>query len=85
MNNKIEEQTFSLLWKSIPIEIIYIPDYAPTSKEILGYRLVHLQVISKNRVPLPFTETGYRSPLLASTYLIVFEKKHLLAATTSRS
>ena len=69
MNNKTNEQVFSLLWKSIPIEIIYIPNYIPTSTKIIGYRLAHLQVMSKNRVPFPLTETGYRSYFNDAEYI----------------
>ena len=72
MNNKTQEQTFSLLWKSIQIEIIYIPDYVPTAKEILGYRLAHLQVMSKNRVSFPLTKTGYRSYFNNAEYIEAF-------------
>jgi hypothetical protein len=61
MNKPNQEQTHSFLWNSIKIEITYNPDYSEASKKIAGYRLAHLQVFSKNRVPLPITETGYRS------------------------
>ena len=69
MNNKTKEQTFSFLWKSIPLEIIYTSDYAPRAKEILGYRLAHLQVMSKNRVPFPLTKTGYHSHFNNAEYI----------------
>ena len=72
MNNKTKEQTFSLLWKSVEIEIIYISNYVPTAKEILGYRLAHLQVMSKNRVPFPLTKTGYRSHFNNAEYIEAF-------------
>ena len=72
MNNKIQEQIFSFLWKSIEIEIIYTSDYVPTAKKILGYRLAHLQVMSKNRVSFPLTKTGYRSYFNNAEYIEAF-------------
>jgi hypothetical protein len=66
MKDKNEEQTFSLLWKATEITIKYRPNYSEATEKIAGYRLAHLQVMSKNRTPLPMTETGYRSHFTAA-------------------
>ena len=65
-NNKSKEQISSFFWNSLEIEIKYNPDYSEATKKIGGFCLAHLQVASKDRVPLPMTETGYRSHFTAA-------------------
>lgn len=59
MNQEIIE--YLLAWRGINITIRYKPDYFKSTNEIIGFRLAHLEVIAKNKTPLPFTESGYRS------------------------
>lgn len=54
-------QKLTMIWQGISISITYNPDYSEATKKIMGYRLAHLEVETKNSVPLPITETGYRS------------------------
>lgn len=58
---KKEAQISTLVWRNISIEITYISDYSEATKKFLKYTLAHLGITSKDRVPLPITETGYRS------------------------
>ncbi len=51
----------TMVWRGINILVRYNPNYFESSKERMGYRLVHLEVITPNKTPLPFTESGYRS------------------------
>jgi hypothetical protein len=73
MVNKAAYQRFSLLWNAIEIEILYNPDYSEATKRVKGYRLAHLEVLSKDRVPLPMTETGYRSHFTAAQSIEDFD------------
>ena len=56
MNKEIENST--LIWRGIKITIRYKPNYFKSTK---GFSIAYLEVISENKVPLPFTESGYRS------------------------
>lgn len=58
---KTDIQKLTMIWQGISITVKYNPDYSASTKEIMGFRLAHLEVETKNRVPLPFTESGYRS------------------------
>ena len=49
-----------LHWQGIAIDIHYCPDWSPGYHATYGYSLAHLQINAQG-VPLPFTETGYRS------------------------
>ncbi len=54
-----EKKVFQISWKRIPIEITFsfmLKDIVP--------QLVHLSIQSEDRIPLPITETGYRSKFL---------------------
>lgn len=73
MNDENPYQTFLLVWNLIEIEITYNPDYSEATRRISGYRLAHLQLTSKDRVPLPMTETGYRSHFTAAKSIEAFE------------
>lgn len=56
-------EQYSLRWRGIDVIIVYTPDFhaGPDSP----YHHCHLEVMSeRSRVPLPITETGYRSVFL---------------------
>lgn len=57
MSKHIEQSTIT--WRGIKITINYKPKYFESSKT--GFAIAHLEVITENRTPLPFTESGYRS------------------------
>lgn len=50
---------YPAIWQGIPLEIRYAPMWSQFSFN--GHKLVHLEVQSQDRVPLPITGTGYRS------------------------
>lgn len=53
---------FELNWRGLVIEIRYCPDWLVCYRETYGYALAHLEVETiQAGVPLPITETGYRS------------------------
>lgn len=56
----------TMVWRGINITVRYSRNYFEKSEEIMGYRLAHLEVISANKTPLPFTESGYRSHFAAA-------------------
>jgi len=51
-------ETTTIIWRGIKMTINYKENYFD-AKDNSG--ITHLEVITKNRVPLPFTESGYRS------------------------
>ena len=55
----IEIEVSTIVWRSIKIMINYKPKYFESSKT--GFSIAHLEVITENKAPLPFTESGYRS------------------------
>jgi hypothetical protein len=65
VNGLTERHRFD--WNGILLEITYEPQWLPPS--ILGEDLAHLQVrsIYPTDVPLPITETGYRSHFTAAS------------------
>ena len=56
-------QIHRLDWRGITIEIAYCPCWCFSVRRIYGYDQAHLAItsIDPERVPLPITETGYRS------------------------
>jgi len=66
---KVKEETmrnrevFNITWGGIEIEIGYIPSYCEAYKKYQGVDLSHIEVrsIKPRNVPIPITETGYRS------------------------
>ena len=61
MSKERNIETFTADWNGIGVQITWEPSWL--SLETLGYDTAHLQVesILPERVPLPITETGYRS------------------------
>ena len=56
----------TLLWRGIKIEIDYKSNYFESKS---GFSIAHLDITTENRVPLPFTESGYRSHFLDASEL----------------
>lgn len=52
-------ETYRLDWEGIALSVRWTPNWLNT--EIDGYPIAHLELVSDDRVPLPVTETGYRS------------------------
>ena len=61
----IDEKS-TLIWRGIKIEIDYKSNYFESKS---GFSIAHLDITTENRVPLPFTETGYRSHFLDASEL----------------
>jgi len=57
MSKEIEVST--IIWRGIKITINYKPKYFESTKT--GFSIAHLEVVTENKTPLPFTESGYRS------------------------
>ncbi len=57
--------TFEAIWNDIPLTISWEPNWLNLeSRE--GIAAAHLQVRSRDNVPLPITQTGYRSHFTSS-------------------
>ena len=56
----------TLLWRGIKIVIDYKSNYFESKS---GFSIAHLDITTENRVPLPFTESGYRSHFLDASEL----------------
>jgi len=46
-----------LIWRGIKIKIHYKSNYFDSTN---GFSIAHFDITTENRVPLPFTESGYR-------------------------
>ena len=55
----IEKEVSTITWRGIKMTINYKPKYFESTKT--GFSIAHLEVITENKAPLPFTESGYRS------------------------
>lgn len=55
--------THTLKWRGILLEVRYCPDWLDSYREIYGHPMAHIEIetLDPPRVPLPVTETGYRS------------------------
>ncbi len=49
---------YSLVWHGIAITVRHCPSWLSSTA---GVKVQHIELHSENRVPLPVTETGYRS------------------------
>lgn len=52
-------ETYRMDWEGIALSIRWTPDWLNMTAR--GYDIAHLEIVSDDRVPLPITETGYRS------------------------
>ena len=55
--SKYTEST--MVWRGINITVRYSSSYFKST--INDFSIAHLEVITENKTPLPFTESGYRS------------------------
>jgi len=55
-----------LVWRGIKIMIHYKSNYFDSTN---GFSIAHFDITTENRVPLPFTESGYRSHFLDASEL----------------
>ena len=49
--------------------LIFKPDKSNYFDSTTGFSIAHFDITTENRVPLPFTETGYRSHFLDASEL----------------
>ena len=52
-------ETYRIDWEGIALTVRWTPDWLDSA--IDGFEFAHLELVSDGRVPLPVTETGYRS------------------------
>lgn len=52
-------ETYRIDWEGIALSVRWTPQWLGI--DIDGQQVAHLELISDERVPLPMTETGYRS------------------------
>lgn len=64
------KQIIKKSWNGINLEIHYDPSYFSLGKD---YSISHIDVYSENKLPLPITETGYRSHFFYPQELDGFE------------
>ncbi len=51
----------TMVWRGINITVRYNSDYFKSTHKTSNFRLAHLEVVTENKAPLPFTASGYRS------------------------
>ncbi|WP_299733108.1 hypothetical protein [uncultured Tateyamaria sp.] len=49
-------------WKETKVVVRYCTSW--TKSDVDGFHIAHLEIISPDRLPLPMTETGYKSQFL---------------------
>ena len=54
-------RTYDIIWREIPVRITHTPQWCNL--------IEHLEIESRDSVPLPITETGYRSHFLSEAEL----------------
>ena len=52
-------ETYRIDWEGIALSVRWTPQWLGIDLD--GHQVAHLELISDERVPLPMTETGYRS------------------------
>ncbi len=61
-------EVFNITWQGIDIEISCCePSYMKSHRKIYGYEMLHIEV--RSALPLPITETGYKSIFIAEPEL----------------
>ncbi len=61
-------EVFNITWQGIEIEITCCePHYMKSHRAIYGYSMLHIEV--KSALPLPITETGYKSIFISEPEL----------------
>jgi hypothetical protein len=62
-------ETLGFEWRGIAVTVEFCPDFSTAYRDAQGQTLCHLQVMSASRVPLPISETGYRSAFIAEAVI----------------
>lgn len=52
-------ETYRIDWEGIALSVRWTPQWLGIDLD--GHQVAHLELVSDERVPLPVTETGYRS------------------------
>lgn len=69
--NRKAVETHQMDWQGYRIEVRYCPSWSPSYEEIYGECMAHLELMSleEPRLPLPVTETGYRSHFTPAKFI----------------
>lgn len=69
--NRRAVETHQLDWQGYRIQVRYCPSWSPSYEEIYGECMAHLELMSleEPRLPLPVTETGYRSHFTPAKFI----------------
>jgi len=64
MNN--QKQICKTVWQDIAIEVAYTPDWLNQANKYpeAGYAHIEVRSIEPEKIPLPITETGYKSEFI---------------------
>lgn len=58
-------RTIGFDWHGIAVSVAFDPDWSPSYREVYGFTLWHLKIKSGDGLPLPITETGFRSAFVS--------------------
>lgn len=69
--NRKAVETHQLDWRGYRIQVRYCPSWSSSYEEIYGECMAHLELMSleEPRLPLPVTETGYRSHFTPAKFI----------------
>tara|TARA_R100000005_G_scaffold49016_1_gene23507 strand:- start:1509 stop:1838 length:330 start_codon:yes stop_codon:yes gene_type:complete len=69
--NRKAVETHQMDWQGYRIQVRYCPSWSPSYEEIYGECMAHLELMSleEPRLPLPVTETGYRSHFTPTKFI----------------
>ncbi len=80
----------TMVWRGINVTVRYNSCYFKSPYQTSGFSIAHLEVITANKAPLPFTESGYRSHFTDASEIeeydtpIDFVKAWLVATAKSK-
>ena len=79
----------TMVWRGINITVRYNSNYFTSPNKISNFSIAHLEVITANKAPLPFTESGYRSHFTDASEIEEYDRpvdfvKAWLEATAKR-
>ena len=66
---KAPVQTIRFAWYGFPERSIYCPDYCAAYKDAQKPALYHIEIRGDKGRPLPMSETGYRSAIVAPSVI----------------
>ena len=69
--NRKAVETHQMDWQGYRIEVRYCPSWSPSYEGIYGECMAHLELMSLEEpgLPLPVTETGYRSHFTPAKFI----------------